>query len=336
LARLTRLHVGRVSDGLEQLAFELAHPKRERRWEAPSRWEDRLALSVRRGAAFLKRHQARNGSLSGFLLPPGASTTWLTAHVAFVLEDVPQVRRLRRRAADYLATVGPEDGGWGYNRAVGVDIDSSAQALMVLHSLERSVPDYLERIVIDAQDSGGGFPTYRPAATGRPASAWQRPHLDVSLIVLEWLRRTGRYPAALQRCTDWVRSQIREGRSPESYWWPDPEYGHWALARAGMAEMQGADVMTAVLDRSFEPPQLAMALSAGLLGALDAHALRDKLEALLEQQFDDGSWPCARCLRVTSPTWTGHGPEAPGRVYADHRRMFSTAHCVAAIHSALH
>jgi hypothetical protein len=47
----------------------------------------------------------------------------------------------------------------------------------------------------------------------------------------------------------------------------------------------------------------------------------------------DGSWPCAPCLRVTDPHEHVTHPHLRGTCYADGRRIFSTAHAVAALAS---
>ena len=60
----------------------LAHPH-------PSLQRDDVEHALELGVRFLKRRQGADGTWKGFLLPPGAATSWLTAHVAFVVEAVP-------------------------------------------------------------------------------------------------------------------------------------------------------------------------------------------------------------------------------------------------------
>jgi hypothetical protein len=116
-----------------------------------------------------------------------------------------------------------------------------------------------------------------------------------------------------------------------SYWWEGPAYGLWALTRAGLAPATLSAEAAEALRGSHEPPELAMALAAAFRLGVDRSLIARKTKELLRSQLHDGSWPCAPCLRVTAPTWTGPGEDAPGRRYADRRRIFSTAHAVAAL-----
>jgi hypothetical protein len=286
--------------------------------------ERELERSLRLGVSFLKKRQRADGVWKGFLLPPGAATTWLTAHVAWVVEDVPALDDACRRACRYLESVGPDDGGWGYNRRVGVDSDSTAQALLVLHRFGRDVPGFLLDVLLAAQGPDGGFATYRPS--GNAASGWHAPHPDVTVVAAEALRRYGCLEPR-QRALRWLEAQTRLA----SYWWVGPEYGLWAQARTGIHAPGIAAAVTAALAESRSTPQAAQVLAAGL--ALDVE--RTRLEAialrLLGTQLADGSWPCSSCLRVTEPCETETRAELRGRTYADGRRIFSTAHAVAAL-----
>jgi hypothetical protein len=343
LARLGRLILGAAADRAEQAALRLLPRPRGLAHARPDATSGQLRAAVALGARFLEARQRGSGCWKGFLLPPGASTAWLTAHVAFVLEEVPELLPACRRAAGYLAAIGPDDGGWGYNRRVAVDCDSTAQALLVLHRFGLPIHPFLIDALLAAQESSGGFPTYRPDEPGRPASGWQVAHPDVSALVAVALRRLDR-PEETERCLDWLRGQRGEttGVAPAvancwaSYWWSGTAYGLWAQARAGLLEPRAEASIREAVATEHSAPQLAMALSAatalGLRDAVDEAAGR-----LLIQQLADGSWPCAPCLRVTSPKVHVAAPgdgAALGPSYADATRIFSTAHAVAALHGA--
>jgi hypothetical protein len=335
VSRLVSLHIGRLADTIRLSLFEAHRPSAKRQWASEADPTEQVRRALRRGCRFLERQQATNGRLRGFLLPPGASTTWITAHVAFVVEDVPALAELRAHAARFLARVGPADGGWGYNRRVGIDVDSTAQALIVLQRERVEVPDFLSRVLLAAQDRAGGFPTYPPAGLGGVAQhGWQRPHLDVSLMASLWLRRNGRFPKRLERCSKWICAEVSRTGVPASYWWPGPAYGLWAMARAGVPGVHLGETVAAACRGAREAPHVSMALVSALRHNVDPSTIGLTIARLLRLQLDDGSWPCAPCLRVTSPDCTASGGDAPGPVYADHWRVLSTAHSVAALHAA--
>ena len=295
---------------------------------SPSATTLRRALDL--GVSFLRRRQSRNGVWKGFRLPPGPATTWLTAHVAWVCEEVPALRDARTRAALHLRHIGPEDGGWGYNRRVGVDSDSTAQALLVLGCYPSTVPHFLLETLLRAQLPEGGFATYSPRA-GR-VSGWHAAHPDVTIVAVAALRRYGLHEAE-ERALEWLAGEgLRSGFA--SYWWPGTAYGLWARARVHVRGPGMTTAVTAALAGALPTPQGAQLLAAALaLGLEGEHEKTTEAAAaqILGTQLTDGSWPCSPCLRVTDPRETETLPELPGRVYADERRIFSTAHAVAAL-----
>ena len=290
-----------------------------------------LERALALGVEFLRSRQRPDGVWSGFLLPPGASTSWLTSHVAFVVEDVPELEDSCRRAARYLASVGAEDGGWGYNRRVPVDCDSTAQALMVLGRFDVEAEQFLVQGLAAAELPDGGFPTYR-ADRAALRGSWHHAHAEVTALVAEALRRDGRFTSVVERCRAWLERQAVDGAFA-SYWWPNVHYGLWAQARTGMPARLPAAQVREALGTPRATPELAMAVSAATALGLDATEVDAALRDLVGIQLADGSWPCAPCLRLTDPAYEGAPSGAPGRVCADRTRIFSTAHCVAALHA---
>lgn len=290
-----------------------------------------IDAALRLGTRFLIRRQRRSGLWKGFLLPPGASTTWLTAHVAFVVEDVPSLTEVCRRAAFYLEANGPPAGGWGYNGDVAVDADSTAQALLVLQRFGRLVPEFLIDTLLAAQLAHGGFTTY--AASSGYVTGWNAPHEDVTALAAEALRRRGLHAQA-RSAVAWLR-QRDAAATFASYWWHGAAYGVWARTRAGLQSVALSEAAAKILATSQTTPELAHALAAAsLIGALDRRTLKEAVLRLLKCQLSDGSWPCEACLRVTDRTEMATAPQLRGPCYSDDRRIFSTAHAVAALHTA--
>ncbi|HUB74873.1 MAG TPA: hypothetical protein VL979_12670 [Solirubrobacteraceae bacterium] len=290
--------------------------------------------AIAAGLGFLARTQRRDGLWHGFMLLPGASTDWITAHVAYLLEELPQAQALRERAADALLAHVRTRPGWGYNLRVGIDSDSSAQALIVLHRAGQEIaPAWVERLLA-AREEDGGFATFLPSAPGgRAYGWWEMPHADVTLIALDALARLGGHEQACAAARAWLAGQAVDGVLP-AYWWTSPAYSLWAQARAGFDPAGGARIARGLLAQERRPVYLAMLLAAALAGEGASQQSDAAAAALLRVRLADGSWPCHPCLRTTDPGHAG-GFDAPGRVYADRFRAFSTAHAVAALARAL-
>lgn len=277
----------------------------------------------------MRRAQRSDGAFVDFLLEPGASDTWISAHVLFILERVQGLSHAFVRAVDFLEMVGQRDGAWGYNRRVAPDLDSTAQALMALHrhgrALDRSWIDF----ILAHQAPSGGFPTYPPTGrSGQPAHGWQAVHPDVTLIVIELLRRLGR-EAERERALLYLRTLGDDVVPP--YWWNTRAYAAWASVRAGFEIASASAVARELLSHGASSmPALAMSLSAAG-DPLTQTERTTSLARLLGQQLADGSWPCDPCLRVTNPIYSSASETAPGKQYAGNRRVLSTAHALAAI-----
>lgn len=297
----------------------------------PTARRDVVDAAVARAVSFLEHAQYEDGSLRDFNLRPGASKGWITAHVAFVLENVPTAERIRSRAAAYLASRGRIDGGWAYNDRVGVDCDSTAQAILVLQRANLDVPGFVVDWLAGCQLEDGSFPTYRADAASR--RGWSNGHADVTLIVCEALRRLAAHGDAIVRASAWLDRISADGAVP-AYWWCDDAYSLWAQERAGFATDVSRRIAKARLNEA------SLTFSAMLLAAAANTLDRDELAApvcrLLATQLEDGSWPCDPCLRVTDPAVSLGARDAAGAVYAGRRRVFSTAHATAALAAVSH
>jgi len=324
--RLVRTLAGASFDRLSERAFRLR--PRGLLHSCVTVTAERIETAIRAGLRFLEARQDRSGVLRGFLLFPGASTTWVTAHVAFVLEEVPLARALCARAANHLVSIGAHDGGWGYNRRVAPDCDTSAQALMVIARFELPSEPFLMRNLAAAQLTCGGFPTY--VGQGIATTAWHSPHPEVSALVTEALRRAGGFDAAVGRCSQWLEQSMIAGVLP-SYWWDDPAYSLWVQARTRRLGPDASLAVLAGLEEHRASPQLAMLLTAAVAVNAPEAKLFEAASRLFGQQLSDGSWPCSPCLRVTDPSSFAVGPGGAGPLVADRRRIFSTAHAVAAL-----
>src|SRR5216684_8928849 len=106
LRRIAALHGGGVRDKGQLMAERAFRRPHGLAHVDPLPDPETVRRAVEFGCTFLRRRQARTGAWKGFLLPPGAATSWLTAHVAFVVEDVPELTDACRRAALHLESTG--------------------------------------------------------------------------------------------------------------------------------------------------------------------------------------------------------------------------------------
>lgn len=326
----------RIADLGGALAFhggrwaDRARRRLDRQSPPPLAWSrpdpKKLDRAIRAGAEFLSHRQRRDGSLSGFLLAPGASVEWITAHVAWAAEGVRELDEVSSRATRYLFSVGAVDGGWGYNRRVAPDFDSTAQALMALLRFGHEPPGFLVRWLVGGQLSDGSYPTY-PSPRRGPHHGWQAAHPDTTQMAALCLRRLGREEAYGKALAYLLR--VSEGGPLPSYWWPGYGYGIWLDRRLGRPAPAGS-VLADALERSHASPWLGFGLYAAV-GHVEETAVEVAVVRLLSQQLQDGSWPCAACLRVTSRSWLCTTPDAPGSLNADESRVFSTLHALVAL-----
>jgi len=349
LAAAIALRLGR--DAAADLAFRLLHRPVPLCAPPPGSTTallDAIRRAIARGCDFLRRSQRTDGSLRGFLLLPGASDAWLTAHAAFVLEDVAELAPLCERAARFLEDATRWRDGWGYNHLTRSDLDTTCQALMVLVRRGLPPPLFTTWLLVRAQSASGGFPTYPPSGRGgRPANEWEEPHPDVTLLVTEMLRRLRIDGDARPRALDWLDTQRLAQGTYRPRWWTSPAYSLWAQAKAGLATCDSAALTSALLPLQRTVPFLPMLLSAAASMGCDGEVCQDAARRLLARQLRDGSWSCVPCLRSgvlgtgiaeslidrwrDRVAWLNSG--ALGAVHADWRRIFSTAHAVAALHA---
>jgi hypothetical protein len=333
-ARFAPMLLAGASDRVEEGWFRARNRTGERAPQSGVDVHAQAQDAVRAGLGFLARAQRPDGLWRGFMLAPGASTEWITAHVALLLEDLPEARAMRERAARGLLASTRGRPGWGYNHRVGIDSDSTAQAIMVLHGLGHAIEEaWIEQLLATHREEGG-FGTYATTRPdGQPRTWWEMPHADVTLIVVEALARLDRCAEEREQASAWLEHELREGVLP-AYWWTSPAYSLWAQARAGFHVGASSGAARRLLPGEQRSIYLAMLTAAALAGAGWSQLLASAVARLVRARREDGSWRCAPCLRNTYADHPG-GFEAPGPIYADRYRVISTAHAVAALARAL-
>jgi hypothetical protein len=288
-----------------------------------------LGEARRAGLAFLELTQRSNGQWYGFVLPPGASNLWMTAHVALILENMPEASGLVSSAAQALR-VSARSRGWGWNRRIAADSDTTSQAILVLRRHGETIEPGWVATLMATRHEDGGFGTYASTRPdGLPRTWWDMPHPDVTLFVVEALVRTGQHPRAVRDAAAWLDLQaVDDVVTP--YWWTSQAYALWAQSATGFRTKATAAAAARRLADETRPVYLAMLINAAVAGGRRGEEVAAAVRRLERAQLADGSWPCDPCLRNTDSNHPG-GEDAPGRVYADPYRVISTAHAVAAL-----
>lgn len=291
--------------------------------------EPQIETTLSRALAFVLAAQSSDGAWTDWNLPPGPAQEWATANVGWRLSALLDTHRevlaeRLERAADWLLNRPAGRAGWGYNRTLDGDADTTAQALLFLAALGRRRPPDAYAFLCSHQQSDGGFATYLPNPL---VGSWGRSHAEVTPIALMALQTgpSGLAPTDLTRGLGWV---CRAGRSDglwNSFWWSTPLVATAAsltlLKAVGARELFTPTLADWTPRDSFETELLVSSTAQGATGRLES--LTADLAA---RQEPDGSWQGSPVLRITSRTcdqpWDD---ESSTRLYADSRRLHTTA-----------
>jgi hypothetical protein len=334
------------------------------------RAESGVAGTVTSGVDFLLASRTRAGWWRDFSGTAGAheewSTTsgwsdeWVSAFVATALASTRDARALQASRATWtlLAERRMPVAGWGYNRMLPVDGDSTAWGLLLAAATGAgdTWPARAARVALERHRlPDGGIASYRAAERPRPAAASVTPpdgsyagwcatsHACVTAAAAS----LGDEPAR-----DFLRGAQRADGSWAAYWWRDDEYatglaaealaasgreddrvrvaaaGGWAAGRLGSDGAAGSSAFaTAWLLRTLGLERSAAGVRGHREGAI---------AWLLRTQESDGGWPASARLVSPRPDLTDR-PDSPAPAMAclDEARAFTTATVVSALAGGL-
>lgn len=292
-----------------------------------------LREATSRGIDYLLGTQAADGHWLDYRLPVGASDAWVTAYVGLALSFVAEWSGDRCAgeaagcAAAWLAAHRPYPAGWGYNGITGPDADSTALALTLQR---RAAIDPLpadEAWLRARRQPGGGFATYEGPG------AWGTAHVDVTPATYGALNQIDQAELCDEVVEFLLRTRLPDGTWP-SYWWRGNLYSTLAALELLLALGEGERLATPsraaglTIASSFE---LALAIEIASLGGTPGLHVADWVQALLDQQSADGSWPGGDNLRVTDPACFAPWLEPVGRRYRDQYGLLTTVTVVRAL-----
>jgi hypothetical protein len=284
--------------------------------------------AVRAAEAFLMAAQDSDGFWRDYSLPPGPSTGWSSACIAWSLVNSSLSAELRRAVERSRVAIHSHrlSGGWGYNFEGEPDADTTAWVLRLMAKLSdpcaRDAARYLEPFL---SESGG----VRTFSTPKRFGTWAHEHIDVTPTVGLALVENASGEALIARLRAWCLAKQRPDGGWDTFWWSTDSY---AVARnLEFLNSSGgipANVVEGcwrwlfaqgVMRSSFEGAHLL--LSAIFIGAMEeANCLR-LVSDLLASQLSDGSWPASPVLQVPHQ-WDD---EAEILLYDDCKRLMSTA-----------
>ena len=310
--------------------------------------ERQLRGNLRRAREFLLARMRHDCLWSDFKALAGESTDWVSGYIASTVGAVSGT-------ASALISHQHADGGWGYAPHVPSDVNSTAQVLLYLSTVDKTWVAGAQRaatlgteFLLDAQAGCGGFPPYADELAiraflslpqGISLEGWCRPELLVTATAGRALAASGAAHAArARRAWDWVAA----AQSPEggwrSQWWLGESFPmQQAVALGGAVGDRAAS--RAVLERARryieatqnadggwgpEPGQnsqpFATAANVEALLRLGGSVRRVAwgVEFLSERQACDGGWASGSLLRIP-PTWMLETPRRIGATGASPR-----------------
>jgi hypothetical protein len=297
-----------------------------------------VSRSLPRAVGFLVEQQSANGAWRDFRLEPGRSDAWVTAYVGVKLLQVARraydgLAPALAAAARFLDGARDRNGGWCYNARVAPDADSTAWAILFLRGMGGSVPLRDYAALAKFQLSDGAFATYRNVGS---LHGWGRGHPDVTILALAALGCALPPDHVILRKGHASLDAYLGGPHPlASYWWPSPFYMARELLTLSRAFPQARSFSTPIpmLPADAGCFERALALEVDVLRGVARNRTSRALSRLHFLQLPDGSWPSAPILRVAKPRSIEpddvHCRRSP--VFADDRRIFTTAAVAAAI-----
>ena len=278
-----------------------------------------MISSIQAAAQFLIAHQDTDGLWRDYRLPPGPSTSWTSACVAWCLAAaVPQSPALQ--VAVQALHANWKTGGWGYNSSTAIDADSTAWVLRFMARMQHPCISDATRYLSPFIAQGGGVHTFPSQRFG----TWAHQHADVTPVVGLALLECGGDPDIIEQLRTWsLANQSSEGHW-HSFWWSTHAY---ATARnleflAASGGLTGIAIHSARRWFASQSPasssfEAAQHLIISTLLKIPSDQLADNLIRL---QIPDGGWPASPVLIVPDQMNAG----LPS-THADSKRLMSTA-----------
>jgi hypothetical protein len=269
--------------------------------------------------------QRDDGSWHDYCLPIGESDQWVTAFTALGVAQASKKLHYRKgvdcafEAAKFLKKFQGYKSGWGFNRSVGVDADSTAHAIRLFRELRIDVEQKDEESLMEHYTGYGAFRTYCRG------SEWGGAHPDVTAAAGLALNdhSMDRIKKDLLRYCGEVR--LANGSWP-TYWWRNHQYGTYYMLELHERLGEAVDLDPCKMDITIQSC-FDLAWSLGLLWFSNKNILKCEraLQILWKEQGVSGVWPGSPSLRVTNPDCKEPWIYAKGDYYKDMNGTITTS-----------
>lgn len=292
---------------------------------------------IERACLFLEKWQWPGGFWIDFELVVGMSSQWVTAYISHCLAQANANSSALAPANKWLLQTQLEEGGWGYNRDIPPDGDSTANAVLFLAgygrtNLSEEVLDHAaETLLTFRSNNDGGFMTYRPIPhiPGEEkhkfmfeGSGWCISHLSVTALAAVALHKVNpvKFRHVLKEAAVFIKQRQDPAGFWDDHWWLDRIYGtYWSsrfLNSMGdrispqraidwlVRNNQDGKAWGNGLGSQPSPYHTALALSTLML--LDSpprvhQLIKNGIAWLIENQRADGGWTSVPILLTVIP-----------------------------------
>ncbi|XLS28966.1 hypothetical protein ACJD0Z_17435 [Flavobacteriaceae bacterium M23B6Z8] len=329
-----------------------------------------LEKAIEAATTFIFEEQETDGSWQDYFNNAGISNVWTTAFVLTQLSGIEQneFKQARTKALKFLMKNENEDGLFGYNDLWISDADSSTFSFLALKKNRLQTPQDLDEW-LTYQNEDGGFSTYKITTEflisiglkdPLEAKGWIKSHPCVSAAAYYFLSHENASTPAYERLRSYLYKNLNAKSTLSSYWWTESLYTLYYLLKgtqlAKDTEMQYLceDMLAREIDKMLAEIAAEKRLNFFYLGLLIQTLMTsDKMiathksslaifvDALLSNQYTDGSWPSNFSLRMPEPSTTN--PEEINDwkkdtvginiLVEDFHRIFTTSVCLAALDS---
>jgi hypothetical protein len=301
---------------------------------AVKRYVRQAALTAEK---YLLNHQSRDGFWRDYALLPGPSEDWITACTGLALVSWPANSEciLHLRAAANALHGARRANGWGYDRRVPCDADSTAWTLRFLSATDPCPSRAAANLLLLYLDERGAAHTF----VEPEARTWAEAHDDVTPVVGLALIAIGGPPSIIRTVRQRVLASQKQNGAWHAFWWATDAYATARslefLAASGGIPQGAANAAYGWLtsagrgNSSFDAAQIANVNTLLAVGSPSRGLAQ--LNVLLDLQEQDGSWPASNVL-LEPPREVGDGDPV---LHADQARVMSTAVCLQALKAYL-
>ncbi len=329
-----------------------------------------LLLHMQKATAFIEGQQNEEGSWEDFYNNAGTSDVWTTAYVVMNLLTTGMLSADAVDKAFSFLDKSRLLEGWGYStQAPLADTDSTTCVLAALAANRIPATESYYQWA-SAQLADGGFSTFKNeddlndflANSVSSVSSWMQSHVCVSALAYYFLAGQQYKDETFQKLEHYLIQQQKPAGLWDSYWWTSPAYAT-CYAAMGMAKSdygqfagQIHKAINALLASHWKEGCLrddmnkdgSVFYTSLLLQLLVCHpeltasyesVTRITADWLLNQQYNDGSFPSSASMRVPSSSFDDVSQINSWEVKAkynnmvseDFSRLFSTAAALQAL-----